>query len=276
MGTLPKVVIPVHFAGQSCEMREIATLSRQYGFKILEDASHAIGGKYLEQPVGNCQFSDITVFSFHPVKIITSGEGGMALTNNSDLRDSMHLYRNHGVTNQVSRMLPRPESEVWRYQQIDLGFNYRMTDIHAALGLSQMKQLDGFVERRHRIAKRYDQSLSQQFFVTPLQHHDTWSSFHLYPIRVRSNAVGKSQSDIANVLADAEIYVNHHYIPVYRQPYFERLGFSVGYCPDAEEYFQETISLPIFPTLSESDQERVIDLLNNFGRVLSRRFCGIS
>jgi UDP-4-amino-4,6-dideoxy-N-acetyl-beta-L-altrosamine transaminase len=263
VGRLPKVIIPVHFAGQSCEMEEIAFLAEHYGFKILEDASHAIGGRYQDQPVGNCRFSDITVFSFHPVKVITSGEGGMALTNDPNLRDSMHLHRNHGVTSQEKNMLPRPESEIWRYQQIDLGFNYRMTDIHAALGLSQMKRLDEFVRCRHEIAEQYNHSLNQEVFVTPQQHPDTFSSFHLYPIRVRSGVVGQSQAGISRSLVDAEIHINHHYIPVYRHPYFESLGFRAGYCPEAEEYFRQTISLPMFPALSALEQKRVIELLNN-------------
>jgi len=262
-GTLPKVVIPVHFAGQSCEMKEIATLSRQYGFRILEDASHAIGGKYKEQPVGNCQFSDITVFSFHPVKIITSGEGGLALTNDPVLGELMRLYRSHGLSDQKEKMSARPESEIWRYQQVNLGYNYRMTDIQAALGVSQMKRLDEFVLKRHSIAEQYDTALDGQSVTVPWQHPDAWSSYHLYPIRVQEAGCGKTQKQVFDALVSANINVNLHYIPVYRQPYYEAMGFKEGYCPQAERYFRETITLPMFPTLSQVDQERVIGAVNN-------------
>jgi len=257
--TLPKVVIPVHFAGQSCEMEEISFLSEQYGFRVLEDASHAIGGRYQDQPVGNCRFSDITVFSFHPVKVITSGEGGMALTNDPSLGDMMRLYRSHGITNQKEQMVARPESEIWRYQQIDLGFNYRMTDIQAALGLSQMKSLDTFVSTRHKIVARYDRCLISQSLVTPRQLSDAFSSYHLYPIRIVSGREGPNQSEVSRRLLEAGISVNHHYIPVYRHPYYESLGFRSGHCQAAEKYFRETISLPLFPGLSLEEQESVID-----------------
>lgn len=260
-GTLPKIVIPVHLCGQSCDMAGIYALSRQYGFRIIEDASHAIGGKYKNEPVGNCRYSDITVFSFHPVKIITTGEGGMAVTNDARLATRMQLLRSHGITNAPESMHGRPADEIWNYQQIDLGFNYRMTDFQAALGLSQLQRLDEFVSRRHSIARRYDQLLADLPVKTPRQHIDAYSSYHLYPIRLHKRADGISQQQLYRTLSAADIKVNLHYIPVYRQPYFESMGFEPGRCPEAENYYRETISLPIFPLLTNSDQDRVINVL---------------
>ncbi len=257
-GKLPKVVIPVHMSGQPGDMAGIHALSQQYGFKIIEDASHAIGARYKGEPIGNCRHSDITIFSFHPVKIITAGEGGMALTNDSHLAKRMKLLRSHGITSDASDMQPRPIDEIWNYQQIDLGFNYRMTDIHAALGLSQMRQLDEFVVRRHDIAKRYDLFLSDLPVIIPWQHKDSYSSFHLYLIRLKLTEINRTQREVFDALRAAGILVNLHYIPVYRQPYFERLGFVQCYCPEAEQYFKETISLPIYPGLTEAQQDRVV------------------
>ena len=264
-GKLPKVIIPVHLNGQSCEMAAIHALAIQYGIRIIEDASHAIGGKYRNEPIGNCRYSDIAVFSFHPVKIITTGEGGMAVTNDPVLADRMQKYRSHGLTSNRDQMQPREPDEIWNYQQILLGYNYRMTDIQAALGLSQMVRLDEFVERRHKIAARYDRALSELPLITPYQHPDTWSSYHIYPIRVRQSLCGKSQQQVVDALWDLNIAWNLHYIPVYRQPYYEAMGFKAGYCPQAERYHKEEISLPMFPALTEADQEWVIDSL---GQVL--------
>lgn len=261
VGTLPKIVIPVHLCGQSCDMAGIYALSRQYGFRIIEDASHAIGGKYKNEAVGNCRYSDITVFSFHPVKIITTGEGGMAVTNDARLATRMQLLRSHGITSAPESMHGRPADEIWNYQQIDLGFNYRMTDIHAALGLSQLQRLDEFVGRRHAIARRYDQLLADLPVQAPRQHADAYSSYHLYPIRLHKRADSINQRQLYRTLSDADIKVNLHYVPVYRQPYFESMGFEPGHCPEAENYYRETISLPIFPLLTNSDQDRVIDVL---------------
>jgi len=260
-GRLPKVVIPVHLCGQSCDMESIHALALEYGFRLIEDAAHAIGGKYKGQPVGNCRFSDIAVFSFHPVKIITTGEGGMTLTNDPVLAERMRRYRSHGITTDRQLMSPRPENEIWNYQQIDLGFNYRITDIQAALGLSQLKRLNDFVARRHQIAQMYDDALRPLSLVTPWQHPDAWSSYHLYPIRVRQDDCGKTQRQVYDALVHAGIGANLHYIPVYRQPYYEKMGFPPGYCPEAEAYHKETISLPMYPTLSESEQEKVIAVL---------------
>lgn len=260
-GNLPKVVIPVHLCGQSCEMVEIHALGQRYGFKIIEDASHAIGSRYQDKSVGNCCYSDITVFSFHPVKIITTGEGGMALTNDPVLVNKMRRLRSHGITSTPGEMDARPATEIWNYQQIGLGFNYRMTDIQAALGLSQMKRLDEFIASRHKIAKRYDETLASLPIQAPWQHSDAYSSYHLYPIRVNANKSHKTQRDIYDALQGDGINVNLHYIPVYRQPYYEKIGFVRGYCPEAEKYFSEVISLPIYPTLNIEQQDRVIGSL---------------
>lgn len=259
-GTLPKVVIPVHLSGQSCEMRAIHELANQYDFKIIEDASHAIGGKYLGEPVGNCKFSDITVFSFHPVKIITTGEGGMAVTNNLQLAKIMQRLRSHGITREAGDMT-HPLDGPWYYQQINLGFNYRLTDIQAALGLSQMQRLDEFVAKRHDIAKRYDQLLASLPVVMPWQHADNYSGLHLYVIRLKLTEISRTHVEVFEALRAAGIGVNLHYIPVYRQPYYENLGFRAGYCLEAEQYYAEAISLPIFPSLSDEDQIAVVAIL---------------
>jgi UDP-4-amino-4,6-dideoxy-N-acetyl-beta-L-altrosamine transaminase len=260
-GKLPKVVIPVHMCGQSCEMAGIHELSLQYGFKIIEDASHAIGGIYKDEPIGNCRYSDITVFSFHPVKIITTGEGGMAATNDAQLAKHLRLLRSHGISSSAADMHARPTHEIWNYQQIDLGLNYRMTDVHAALGLSQMTRIDEFVAKRHQIANRYDEAFAKLPVITPWQIADAWSSYHLYPIRVRQADCGKTQREVYDAFMTAGFNVNLHYIPVYRQPYYEAMGFKAGYCPQAEFYHKETLSLPMFASLTSQDQEAAIATL---------------
>jgi UDP-4-amino-4,6-dideoxy-N-acetyl-beta-L-altrosamine transaminase len=257
-GKLPKVVIPVHLCGQPCDMEAIHELSRIYGFRIIEDASHAIGGKYKDELIGNCRYSDITIFSFHPVKIITSGEGGMALTNDSELAGRMQRYRSHGITSNPEQMVPRPDNEIWNYQQITLGYNYRMTDIHAALGISQMQRIDEFVSKRHAIAERYDELLGDLPLTTPWQHTDSYSSYHLYVIRLKLDQIVKTHHQVYDALREAGILVNLHYIPVYRQPYYEKMGFSAGYCPEAEQYYFEVLSLPMYPGLTEEQQEQVV------------------
>jgi len=257
---LPKVIIPVHFSGQSCDMASIHSLSQKYGFKIIEDASHAIGGKYSGEPIGNCRYSDITIFSFHPVKIVTTGEGGMALTNQVKLAKRMRLLSSHGVTRDVDDMT-HPSDGPWYYQQIDLGFNYRMTDIHAALGLSQMQRLDKFVQQRHAIADQYSELLANLPIVTPWQHSDCYSAYHLYVIRLELDNIDMTQLEIFTALHAKGIRINLHYIPVYMQPFYTRLGFKAGCCPEAEKYYAEAISLPMFPTLTTTDMSYVSDSL---------------
>ena len=260
VGKLPKILIPVHLCGQPCDMESIYTLSQKYGFKIVEDASHAVGGKYKDNPIGNCHYSEITIFSFHPVKIITTGEGGLALTNNEYLAKRMRLFRSHGITRDENEMTHTSDGP-WYYQQIALGYNYRLTDIQAALGLNQMKRLDEFVERRNAIAKRYDQLLVDLPVKTPSQHKDSYSAFHLYVIRLNLEKIGKTYSQIFEIFREMGIGVNLHYIPVYHQPYYKNLGFKLGHCSEAEQYYAEAISLPIYPNLSETQQNTVVSVL---------------
>lgn len=264
-GCLPKVIIPVHLCGQPCDMAGIHALSQRYGFKIIEDASHAIGGKYRSESIGNCRYSDITVFSFHPVKIITTGEGGMALTNDKQLAKRMRLLRSHGITREAADMTHAPDGP-WYYQQIDLGFNYRMTDMQAALGLSQMRRLDEFVAKRHAIAKRYEELLADLPVITPWQHADSYSGLHLYVIRLKPAEIGKTHREVFEALRAAGIGVNLHYIPVHMQPYYQRLGFQAGHCPEAERYYAEAISLPMYPGLTEEQQAQVAHILDKATR----------
>ena len=259
-GRLPKVVIPVHLAGQSCEMEKIHALGQKYGFRIIEDASHAIGGKYKGKAIGGCQYSDITVFSFHPVKIITTGEGGMCLTNDPKLAVSLNRYRSHGIVRQAVEMTHVPDGP-WYYQQVDLGYNYRMTDIQAALGLSQMKRLDEFVAARHVIASRYNDLLKEDWLDLPWQHPDTHSGLHLYIIRVKKNKQGITHRQLFEKLRNAGILVNLHYIPVYTHPYYEAIGYDRKEFPQAESYYSEAISIPVFATLSESEQQFVVEVI---------------
>lgn len=266
LGCMPKVVIPVHLCGQPCDMAGIHALSERYGFKIIEDASHAIGGKYQGEPIGNCRYSDITVFSFHPVKIITTGEGGLALTNDAQLAKRMQLLRSHGITRDEADMTHAPDGP-WYYQQIDLGFNYRMTDLQAALGVSQMQRLDEFVAKRHAIARKYDELLAGLPIDVPWQHPDSYSGLHLYVIRLKLSEICKTHREVFESLKETGIGVNLHYIPVYQQPYYEGLGFRAGYCPEAEQYYAEAISLPIYPGLTDNMQKQVIEAMEKAASV---------
>lgn len=259
-GCLPKILVPVHFCGQSCDMERIHQLSKQYGFRILEDASHAVGGRYRGAPIGNCRYGDITVFSFHPVKIITTGEGGMAMTNDPDLAGKMALLRSHGITRDAALMNHEPDGP-WYYQQVDLGFNYRMTDLQAALGISQMDRLDDYVLRRHQLARRYDELLVDLPVELPWQHPDTYSAMHLYIIRLPSDDSAERRRCVFDGLRERGIGVNVHYIPVHTQPYYARLGFNWGDFPEAERFYRDAITLPLYPGMTQADQDHVVEAL---------------
>ena len=260
IGKLPKVVIPVHLCGQSCDMAAIHALGQQYGFKIIEDASHSIGGTYRGEPVGNCRFSDITVFSFHPVKIITTGEGGMAVTNDDKLASHMARLRTHGITRDPAEMTHAPDGP-WYYQQLELGLNYRLTDIHAALGLSQMKRLGEFVATRNQIANRYTKMLANLPVTVQLQPSDVYSAFHLYVIRLRLPKTKKTHREVFEALRAVGIGVNLHYIPVYRQPYYAQMGFNPSHFPESERYYADAISIPMYSGITEDQQDRVVAAL---------------
>lgn len=255
-GRLPKVVVAVHLCGQPSDMAAIHALGQRFGFKIIEDASHAIGGKYRNEFIGKCRYSDVTVFSFHPVKIITTAEGGMALTNNDALAAKMALLRSHGITRDVSLMTHDSDGP-WYYQQVDLGFNYRMTELQAALGVSQIQRLDTYVARRHELAKRYDKFLKDLPLVTPWQHPDSYSGLHLYVVRLKLEQVGKTHREIFEALQAKGIGVNLHYIPVHTQPYYLQMGFKQGDYPQAEQYYREAISIPMHVNLTEEELQFV-------------------
>lgn len=257
---LPKVVIPVHFAGQSCDMKRIHHLGQEYGFKIIEDASHAIGGRYLDKPIGNCEYSDITVFSFHPVKIITTAEGGLATTRSAELAGKMNLYRSHGVTRDP-KLMTKESDGGWYYQQVELGFNYRMTELQAALGVSQMQRLDDFVSKRHVLQQRYNDLLKDLPIILPFQFEDSYSALHLYPIQVELDKVNKKHVQIFQELRDNDIGVNLHYIPVHTQPYYQKMGFKQGDYPNAEQYYSCAISIPLYHGLTFEEQDQVISVL---------------
>ncbi|WP_328186505.1 UDP-4-amino-4,6-dideoxy-N-acetyl-beta-L-altrosamine transaminase [Marinobacter sp. OP 3.4] len=259
---LPKVLVAVHLSGQPCDMEAIHKLGQQYGFRIIEDASHAIGGKYKGEFIGSGRYSDITVFSFHPVKIVTTAEGGMALTNSDELASRMNLLRSHGVTRDQSLMTHEPDGP-WYYQQVDLGFNYRMTELQAALGVSQMDRLDAFVARRHELAKRYDHLLAYLPVTTPWQHPDSYSGLHLYVIRLQLDNISRNHRQVFESLREQGIGVNLHYIPVHTQPYYQAMGFTAEDFPEALAYYREAISLPMFQGMTDEQQKEVINALKS-------------
>ena len=253
-GKLPKIVMPVHFAGQSCDMKAIKKLSKKYGFKIIEDASHAIGGSYNDTKIGSCRFSDITVFSFHPVKIITTAEGGCATTNNTEIFENLKLFSSHGVTRDPKKMVIKTD-EPWIYDQISIGLNYRMSDVNAALGLSQILKIDKFITKRHEIARNYSKQLKTIDLTLPKQEDYSLSAFHLFPIQV------KNRKKVFNLLHQNNIKVNVHYRPIYTQPFWQKKGFKYGMCPNAEYYYSRAISLPMFYDLNDEMQNKVIEVL---------------
>ncbi|MBO1538731.1 UDP-4-amino-4,6-dideoxy-N-acetyl-beta-L-altrosamine transaminase [Pseudomonas sp. OA65] len=254
---LPKVVVVVHLCGQPCDMQAIHGLALRYGFKVIEDASHAIGGKYRGAFIGNGKYSDITVFSFHPVKIITTAEGGMVLTNDTELANKMALLRSHGITRDAQQMTHESDGP-WYYQQVDLGFNYRMTELQAALGVSQMERLDQYVARRHQLAARYNDLLSTLPVTVPWQHADSYSGLHLYVIRLQLDKISKTHRQVFESLREQGIGVNLHYIPVHTQPYYAQMGFKPEDFPAAQAYYREAISIPMFQTMSDEQQDRVV------------------
>jgi UDP-4-amino-4,6-dideoxy-N-acetyl-beta-L-altrosamine transaminase len=264
-GNLPKVVIPVHFAGQSCDMAAISDLAVRFGFTVIEDASHAMGGRYRGNPIGNCAYSEMTMFSFHPVKIITTGEGGMVLTNREDLYRKLVRLRSHGITRDPGLMEGESDGQ-WYYQQIGVGFNYRMTDIQAALGESQLVRIDNFVQRRHVLADRYGGSLKDLPVTLPRQHPDCYSAYHLYVLRLELEKLEKSRRRVYEEMRAAGIQVHVHYIPVHTQPYYRKLGFRPGDFPEAERYYREALTLPMYYALSDEEQDRVIASLESILR----------
>ena len=259
---LPKIIVPVHFGGQSCDMAAIKQLADKYGTAIIEDGCHAIGGKYDNDPVGSCSYSDITVFSFHPVKIITTAEGGAAVTNSNKIAEKLKLYSSHCITRNDNLMTTQSHG-AWYYQQLDLGFNYRLNDVQAALGLSQLSRLDEVVTKRQLIAKIYDEKLAHDSLTLPHQHPRSYSSYHLYVIRYKQRAKQPSHKEVFNALRRNGIGVNLHYIPIHLQPYYQNLGFQCGDFPEAERYYEEAITLPLFHHLNQKDQEKVCNCVMN-------------
>lgn len=258
---LPKLVIPVHFAGQSCDMKKIKDLSDEYEFYIIEDASHAIGGKYYDQKIGSCAYSDIAVFSFHPVKIITTGEGGMIMTNNQEFYSKLKILRSHGMTRDQEFMQGEYEGD-WYYQQIVLGYNYRITDIQCALGLSQLRRVDEFVHKRHELAERYNEALKDLPVVLPFQEPYNYSAYHLYVIQLKLDQIKKTRRQVFDELRATGVGVSVHYIPVHRQPYYQRFGFKSGDFPKAEKHYQAAVTLPLYFGLTGEDQNYIIEQLH--------------
>jgi len=256
--SLPKVLVAVHLCGLSCDMKSINMLSKKYGFKVIEDASHAIGGEFNKNRIGSCLYSDATVFSFHAIKGITTGEGGMVLTNNQDIASHLQLLRNHGISRDEKLMTHKSDGP-WYYQQIELGFNYRMTDIQGALGRSQLKRLDNFISRRHEIAKIYDDKLESLSLKFQQNSIECYSGMHLYVVRLNKDKSSKTRQEVFEILRKKNIGVNVHYIPIHLQPFYKQFGFKNGQFPEAESYYEEAISLPIYPDLKNKEINTVIN-----------------
>jgi len=259
-GRLPKVVVAVAFAGQSCDLRAIAELASQYNFCLIEDAAHAVGARYAGRPVGCGEFAQMTVFSFHPVKIITTGEGGMVMTNSPELAARLQRLRSHGMTREPVDM-DEPSHGPWYYQQVELGFNYRMTDLQAALGLSQLQRLDAFVGRRRELAARYERLLGELPLTLPTAQVDAESAWHLYVVRLNLGHIAMDHRQVFEALREAGVGVQVHYIPVHLQPYYRQLGFAAGDFPEAEQYYGEALSLPLFAAMTDGEQDRVVATL---------------
>jgi UDP-4-amino-4,6-dideoxy-N-acetyl-beta-L-altrosamine transaminase len=260
-GALPTAVIPVHLCGQSCDMEAIRALGDEYGFRIIEDASHALGGRYSDKPIGDCRFSDMTVFSFHPVKIITTAEGGAVTTNSAKLAERLALFRNHGVTRDES-LMTGPSHGPWYYEQIELGYNYRITDVQAALGISQMKRLDANVSRRHEIAAQYDAKLADLPLQLPFRETFNYSAFHLYVVLL-DKARAAERRTVFESLRSQGIGVNVHYIPVHTQPFHREPGRDTGAFPCAEDYYARAISIPMYASLTDDEQDEVVAALES-------------
>lgn len=261
LGQLPDVLVPVHFGGQACDLSRVKQLSKKFGFKVVEDAAHAIGGMFQKTKIGSCAYSDFVVFSFHPVKVVTTGEGGMILTNSPEFYSKLLRLRTHGIT-RLQQDMKNPSDGPWYYEQIELGYHYRMTDIQAALGLSQLTRLDAFVRRRNELADRYDQILKGVPLKVPGREKESLNAFHLYVVRLELNRLKKSKAETVIALRNSGIGVNLHYIPVYFQPYYKELGFKKGYCPESERYYEEALTLPLYPSLTHEDQDYVVQELN--------------
>jgi UDP-4-amino-4,6-dideoxy-N-acetyl-beta-L-altrosamine transaminase len=261
-GCLPKVVVPVHLGGLPCDMEQIHALSQEYGFSIIEDACHAIGGRYQGNAVGDCRYSDVTVFSFHPVKTVTTGEGGMAVTNNKELANRMALLRSHGITRNPALMTHEPDGP-WYYQQVDLGFNYRLTDLQAALGISQLRRLDDFVFTRNKVAEKYYELLSGLPLQLPHRQKDKYSGMHLYICRLIEGESRVSHGELVKALREEGVGVNLHYIPIFTQPYYQQLQRPRGEFPEAEKYYREAFSIPMYPGITKEEQLHVIGVLRS-------------
>lgn len=260
-GRLPDVVVPVHFGGEPCDMAEIHALSQRYGFRIVEDASHAVGARYRDSRIGDCRYSDVAVFSFHPVKIVTTAEGGLATARDPEVAERMALLRSHGITRD-ERAMQGASHGPWYYQQVSLGFNYRMTELQAALGIAQMARLEGFLARREALASRYDALLVGLPVRTQRRHPANRSALHLYVVHVDEAETGVSRRALFEALRAAGIGVNVHYIPIHTQPWYQALGFREGMFPAAEDYYRGAITLPLFPDMRDIQQNRVVESLH--------------